>query len=138
MDEITALEGLKGADIRQAKQVLAMEATTLVHGREAAVQAETGAKAMASGAVSDDLPSFCVPNSALEGGGTKLVVLLSGEFSGALKSRGEARRLIAGGGVRINGEKVLDTDYEISEQAFDTGDLVVRLGKKRAIRLTRE
>jgi tyrosyl-tRNA synthetase len=107
LDEIARLESLEGAEINQAKIVLANEATALCRGQEAAnLAAETARKTFEEGSSGADLPTFAVSGS------TGLV---------------EARRLIAGGGARVDGEKVADEAFTI----VMTGDPVrVSAGKK--------
>jgi tyrosyl-tRNA synthetase len=121
LDEIARLESLEGAEINQAKIVLATEATAMCRGREAAeTAAETARRTFAEGASGDALPSFDVGGDAIN-----IVDALIG--LGFAKSRGEARRLIAGGGARVDGEKVTDEALTIS-----VSDTPVRIsaGKK--------
>ncbi len=101
LDEIARLEALDGAEINEAKKVLANEATAMCRGRAAAEDAaETARKTFEEGASGAGLPSVVAP------GTTPLVdVLVSLGFAA---SKGEARRLIKGGGARIDGEKVAD------------------------------
>jgi tyrosyl-tRNA synthetase len=129
MDRIDALALLQGADIRQAKRVLAREVTTMIHGADATRAAEAGAAAMVAGASADDLPSHVVDLS----GDLRLVALLT--QAGMTKSLGEARRLIKNGGIKIDGERVQDAELVLSADHLSGAGLVVRIGKKRAIRL---
>ena len=101
LDEIARLEKLEGAEINQAKIVLANEATAMCRGREAAeLAAETAHKTFEEGVGGDALPAFTVNDSV------GIVDALIG--LGFCASKGEARRLIAGGGARVDGEKVVD------------------------------
>jgi tyrosyl-tRNA synthetase len=101
LDEIARLEALEGAEINAAKIVLANEATTLCRGAEAAAQAaETARKTFEEGESGDALPTFAAA------GAVPLVDALVG--LGFSTSKGEARRLIKGGGARVDGEKVAD------------------------------
>jgi tyrosyl-tRNA synthetase len=120
LDEIARLESLEGAEINQAKIVLANEATALCRGQETAnLAAETARKTFEEGSSGADLPTFAVSGS------TGLVDALIG--LGFCASKGEARRLIAGGGARVDGEKVADEAFTI----VMTGDPVrVSAGKK--------
>ncbi|KTT70836.1 tyrosine--tRNA ligase [Sphingomonas endophytica] len=101
LDEIARLEALEGAEINEAKKVLANEATAMCRGRAAAEEAaETARRTFEEGASGATLPSIVAP------GVTPLVdVLVSLGFA---TSKGEARRLIKGGGARVDGEKVSD------------------------------
>ena len=99
LDEIRRLEALPGAEINAAKIVLATEATAMCRGRAAADEAaETARRTFEEGAGGDTLPRFKVM------GEIGIVDALVG--LGFAKSKGEARRLIAGGGARVDGEKV--------------------------------
>ncbi|WP_409529638.1 tyrosine--tRNA ligase [Sphingomonas sp.] len=102
LDEIARLEALEGAEINEAKKILANETTAMCRGRAAADEAaETARRTFEEGAAGAALPSFVVT-----GGSVTIVDALIG--LGFAKSKGEARRLIAGGGARIDGEKVSD------------------------------
>ena len=101
LDEIARLESLEGAEINQAKIVLANEATALCRGKEAAnLAAETARKTFEEGSAGADLPTLAVSGSV------GIVDALIG--LGFCASKGEARRLIAGGGARVDNEKVVD------------------------------
>jgi len=107
LDEIARLESLEGAEINQAKIVLANEATALCRGRDAAdLAAETARKTFEEGASGEALPTFAVSGSI------GIVDALTG--LGFCASKGEARRLIAGGGARVDGEKVADEAFTIA------------------------
>ena len=101
LDEIARLEALDGAEINEAKKVLANEATAMCRGREAAEQAaETARRTFEEGASGDALPTFAAA------GAVPLVDALVA--LGFCASKGEARRLIKQGGARVGGEKVAD------------------------------
>ncbi|MBO9622870.1 MAG: tyrosine--tRNA ligase [Sphingomonas sp.] len=102
LDEIARLEALEGAEINEAKKILANEATAMCRGAEAAVEAaETARRTFEEGAAGEALPSLSV-----SGGSIAIVDALVG--LGFCASKGEARRLIKGGGARVEGEKVED------------------------------
>jgi tyrosyl-tRNA synthetase len=120
LDEIARLEALEGAEINAAKIVLATEATAMCRGRDAAaLAAETARKTFAEGASGEALPSFTVADGAI----TIMDALIGLGFA---KSKGEARRLIAGGGARIDGEKVSDEAMTIA-----VGETPVRVSSGR-------
>jgi tyrosyl-tRNA synthetase len=101
LDEIARLEGLQGAEINEAKKILANAATAMCRGQAAADEAaETARRTFEEGTAGGSLPSFAVA------GEIGIVDALIG--IGFAKSKGEARRLIQGGGARIGGEKVED------------------------------
>ncbi|RZL53718.1 MAG: tyrosine--tRNA ligase [Sphingomonas sp.] len=121
LDEIDRLEALPGAEINEAKKVLANEATAMCRGRAAAEQAaETARRTFEEGTSGDALPSVAVP-------GESIAVVDALVALGFAKSKGEARRLIAGGGARIDGEKVSD---EAATIALGDAEVRVSAGKK--------
>jgi tyrosyl-tRNA synthetase len=134
MGEIARLGALQGGEINDAKKVLATEATALVHGREKAdAAAETARKTFEEGALATDLPTVDVPQSDL---GNGLGVLAAFVLSGLVKSNGEARRQIQGGGLRVNDAAV--TDEKITLTAKDVspdGVIKLSLGKKKHVLL---
>ena len=132
LDEIARLEALQGAEINEAKKVLAAETTALLHGRAAADAAEAGARAaFEDGAASHDLPSFEVARAALEGG-LPLAGLIAD--AGLASSRSEARRLAQGGGLRVNDQPEPDA-LRIITPADLTADQVIKLavGRKKIV-----
>jgi tyrosyl-tRNA synthetase len=117
LDDIARLEGLPGAEINEAKVVLATEATALLHGREAALAAAETAKAtFEQGAVGEDLPTLSV------GDGMNIAHALT--QLGFTPSNKEAKRKIAEGGVRLD-------DVVVSDPALVVTGGKLSLGKKR-------
>ena len=130
LDEIARLEALQGAEINDAKKVLASEATALLHGREAADQAAAAAKsAFEEGRLSTDLPTVEIAGS--EGVHAALIA------AGFAASKGEARRLAAGGGVRVNDQPVSDVDQPIGGFAASEGGAIKLAAGKKKIALVR-
>ncbi|WP_225206758.1 tyrosine--tRNA ligase [Novosphingobium huizhouense] len=122
LDEIARLEALQGSEINAAKVVLANEVTRLVRGEEAARAAEsTAAATFAGGGLGEDLPSLVV-----EGGDISIVDALVG--LGFAASRGEAKRLVAGGGARVDGASVTDESHRI---VLTDNEIRVSSGKKK-------
>jgi tyrosyl-tRNA synthetase len=132
--EIEKLERLAGAEINEAKKILATEATALVHGREAASFAgETARKAFESGESASGLPSVAVRRSEIDAGFGLLKALVS---AGLATSNGEARRAIQGGGVRVNDRPV--NDERLMLQTSDIGGdgaIKLSLGRKKHVLL---
>jgi tyrosyl-tRNA synthetase len=127
---ITELEGLQGADIRTAKAALAREVTTLVHGADAAAAAESAARAaFGGGGDAESIPSSRHAASEFAGEGLALLDVLTGV--GLVESKGEARRLVRQGGVRVNGEAVADEQRRLTAADVQDGRIVLQLGKKR-------
>ena len=131
-NEISRLEKLEGAELNDAKKVLATEATALCHGREAALAAEeTARKTFEEGALATDLPTFEIARSQLEGG---IPVANLAQLAGLTRSTGEARRLIHGGGLRVNDAPVSDAKATVSlSDISEGGVLKLSLGRKQHI-----
>ena len=130
LKEIAKLAKLKGAEMNEAKKILATEATALVHGRDAADRAaETARATFEEGAFTASLPTFDVPRLVLEKG---IGVLSANVQVGFVASTGEARRQIKGGGLRVNDVTVTD-EKQILTIADLTPEGVIKLslGKKR-------
>ncbi len=130
LGEIARLEALAGVEINEAKKILATEATTLCHGAAAAAAAaETARRTFEQGRLGDDLPAIDVDRGELATG-VPIFVLLA--RAGLAASNGEARRLVRGGGGRVN-----DTVVEDEERLIGLADLnadgVIKLsaGRKR-------
>lgn len=124
MDEVRHLSALKGSEINEAKKILAFEATKLCHGEDAARSAEeTARNTFEQGALGDDLP---IVRSSV---GTLIVDLLV--EAGFAASKGEAKRLIAGGGVRLNDEKISDEGAKLSTHDVQHGEAKLSAGKKK-------
>ena len=134
MQEIARLAALGGAEINEAKKVLATEATALVHGRDKAeAAAETARKTFEQGALASDLPTVEFDRSDLEAG---LGVLTAFVKAGLVASNGEARRQIHGGGLKINDETVVSDKAVLkSSDAAAGGVIKLSLGKKKHVLL---
>jgi tyrosyl-tRNA synthetase len=133
MAEIARLAALDGAAINDAKKVLATEATAIMHGRNKAVQAaRTAQETFELGATSQSLPSIEIAAAELEQG---LGVLNAFVKAGLVKSNGEARRQIAGGGLRVNDAAVTDEKAQLTEANLADGVIKLSLGKKRHVLL---
>lgn len=130
MDEIKRLENLKGAEINEAKKVLADEATAIIHGKDASNAArETAEKTFEEGALGQDLPVVEISAAALKDGIPAFVLF---KDAGLASSSGEARRLIKGGGARLNDEKIQAEDLIISHADFSGQDVLkLSAGKKK-------
>jgi tyrosyl-tRNA synthetase len=132
LDEIARLEALQGAEINEAKKRLADEATTLLHGEEAARTARTASEtAFERGGVSADLPTHEVARPELEAG-IPLPALAAD--AGLAASRSEARRLAQGGGLRLNDEAISDPMRLVTADDLNA-DGVIKLaaGKKKIV-----
>jgi tyrosyl-tRNA synthetase len=135
LNEIARLAALRGQDINEAKKVLATEATTLVHGRTAAAEAEqTARKTFEEGTIAQTLPTVSVSSTELEAG----IGVLSAfaEKSSLVTSNGEARRQIKAGGLRVNDVVVTDEKMVLTTRELTPeGVIKLSLGKKRHVLL---
>jgi tyrosyl-tRNA synthetase len=130
LDEIRRLEDLEGTEINEAKKVLASEATALCHGRDAAeAAAATARQTFEQGGHGEDLPTLEVGRNELEAGIAAYELLCR---AGLTASNGEARRLIKGGGGRLNNRQIADETAMVG-LADRNRDGVIKLsaGKKR-------
>lgn len=131
--EIAKLAALKGAEINEAKKVLATEATALLHGREKAeAAARTAQETFEKGATSEGLPTVEIAASELAAG---LGVLAAFVKAGLVKSNGEARRQIQGGGLRVNDALLSDENAKLSPSDASEGVIKLSLGRKRHVLL---
>jgi tyrosyl-tRNA synthetase len=134
LDEIARLAALKGAEVNEAKKVLATEATALVHGRAAADAAAAAAKTtFEQGQTSLALPTVAVPRKDIAAG---IGVLSAFVTAGLATSNGEVRRAIANNAVAVNDQRVTSDKHTIGE-ADVTADGVIKLslGKKQHVLL---
>ena len=133
LDEIARLEALQGAEINEAKKVLALEATSMIHGRAAAeLAAETARKTFEEGVTAASLPSVAVSRAELAAG---LGVLTAFHKAGLVASTGEARRQVKGGGLRVNDAPVVDERAVLREADLIDGAIKLSLGKKKHVLL---
>ena len=128
-DDIKQLEALEGADINTAKIALANAVTTLCHGEEAAQAAETTARqSFSEGAIADGLPTLEIAEGDL--GALSLIDAFI--QIGLASSKGEVRRLIRGGGARLNNQALTEEDKTVGAADFDEeGKALIAAGKKR-------
>jgi tyrosyl-tRNA synthetase len=128
--EIAKLEGLRDAEINEAKKVLATEATALCHGREAAeAAAETAREVFEAGGAGGELPEVALPRDMLERGIPAFELFAR---AGLAASNSEARRLIKGGGARVNDVVVKSETQSVSLADLDAQGLIkLSAGRKR-------
>ena len=125
LEEIARLEALSGVGINQAKKVLATEATRMLHGAEAAAAAEEAARvAFEAGGLSEDMPTLALKADDLAAMSHAGLMVAAGFAA----SNSEARKQIANGGFRINGEKVSDPQATV---VVDGAETELRSGKRR-------
>ncbi len=129
IDDIVRLESLEGAEINEAKKVLANEATRLCHGEvEASRCAATARSTFEEGAVSRGLPVTTLPQGSFDDG---LVAFEALHLAGLAATRSDARRLIRGGGARLNGTVIADEFLKITRADLENGAVKLSAGRKR-------
>lgn len=128
LEEIAQYEKLEGSELNRAKEVLAFELTKLVHGEDAAQKTlETTRSLFSAGGTSADMPSTTIMESDLKDGKIGILDILSA--AKLVPSKGEARRLIAQGGISVNDEKITDIAKEFSSDDFSK-PFIIKKGKK--------
>ncbi|MEO1067368.1 MAG: tyrosine--tRNA ligase [Pseudomonadota bacterium] len=131
MDEIKRLGALQGAEINEAKKVLAFEATKLMRGEAAAITAqETAEKTFEQGAVAENLPTIEIEADDLKGGIGMLALYVQ---AGLCASNGEARRQVKGGAVKINDVATNDERRTLTDADVKDGLIKLSLGKKKHV-----
>jgi tyrosyl-tRNA synthetase len=132
LDEIKRLAALRGQEINEAKKVLATQATALVHGRDAAAQAEdTARKTFEEGALAESLPTVEIARADLDAG---LGVLAAAVRAGLVSSTSDARRQVKAGGLRVNDATVTDEKLTLGAAALTPeGVIKLSLGRKRHV-----
>ena len=129
LDEIAKLSALQGADINQAKKILAFAATEIAHGRDAAVAAEQAADALFGGGA--DMSN--VPSAEIEMSGD-MGVLDFLVATGLFPSKSEARRMVEQGGIQIDGNKITDIKYVVPV----ADEYMVQKGKKTFLKVIKK
>src|SRR5947199_1881054 len=134
MDEIRRLEQLRGAEINEAKKVLADSATALLHGEAAARAAsETARQTFEEGSIAENLPTIEISRAELDAGVGVLGLFVK---AGLVASNGEARRQIKGGGLRVNDAVATDDKMTLTPAHLSAeGVIKLSLGKKRHVLL---
>ena len=128
LEQIDEMDKWEGEQLNRAKEILAWELTKMVHGEEEADKAQNAARALFSGGVSDEnMPTTRLSEADLKDGSMDVITLLTAcKLAG---SRSEARKLIQGGGVTVNDEKISAIDRSYTAEELKAG-LHVRKGKK--------
>ncbi len=133
LEQIDEMDSWEGAKLNEAKQILAYELTSLVHGEDEAKKAETAAKSLfAGGGSAENMPEAEVSEDAFVDGSIGILTLLV--ESGLTKSKNEARQAVDQGGVLVNNEKVTDVKASFDKSAFDE-EFILRKGKNKFCRV---
>jgi tyrosyl-tRNA synthetase len=134
MDEVKRLGALEGAEINEAKKVLAYEVTKIIHGEEEAEKAKSAAEALFTGAGNlENVPTSTISKDSLNK--TVLDILVELKI---LPSKGEGRRLIQQNGLSLNDVKITDINRTLVEEDFKDGYALIRRGKKKYNRIVIE
>ncbi len=129
LEEIAEYEKLSGSELNAAKEKLAFEVTSLIHGKDEAEKALTAAKALfTKGAADANMPSTEITEDDLSDGKVGILDLMM--KAKLAPSKGEARRLVQQGGVSVDDEKVADIAFSLSRDDFSKGYIVIKKGKK--------
>ena len=132
LTEVARLEALQGQEINEAKKILATEVTTLAHGKQAAESAaETARRTFEEGTKADTLPTVELPLARLKAGITAFELM---HEAGLADSKNEARKLIKGGGGRLNDKPIASDTATVGEADLDSeGTLKLSAGRKRHV-----
>ena len=134
LEEIDAMESWEGAQLNQAKEILAFELTKLVHGEEEATKAKEASHALfAGGGDSAHMPTFELADADFADGDMDILALLV--KTGLAPSRSDARRAVEQGGVTVADEKVTDIKTTYNAASFGEDGLVVKRGKKKFVKV---
>ncbi len=128
LEEIDEMDKWEGSELNKAKEILAYELTSLVHGEDEAKKAETAAKSIFTGGSAADMPTSELADEDLENGAADILTVLV--KSGLCSSRSDARRTVEQGGVTVDGEPVNDIKTSYSKEQLKDDGIVVKRGKK--------
>lgn len=133
LEEIEKMDQWEGSQLNQAKEILAYELTSLVHGQEEAARAQEAARALFTGQNAAQMPEVALEESDFQEGSIGVLTLLV--KAGLASSNGEARRNVEQGGVSIDGEKVSDAKMQVSRSDIGEEGIVLKRGKKKFMRI---
>ena len=136
LEQIDEMDHWEGSQLNTAKEILAYELTSLVHGSEEADKAQKAARELFTGGSAADMPEAKIQEADLEGDAIDVIALL--QKSGLVPSRSEGRRAIEQGGVSVDGEKVTDVKATITKEQLAGEGIVLKRGKKNFRRVSME
>ena len=128
LEEIDAMDKWEGAQLNKAKEILAFELTSLVHGEEEAKKAQEAAKALFSTGAAADMPKTELTEADLTDGNIDIMTLLV--KCGLTSSKSEARRAVQQGGVSVDGEKITDIAHTFAGEDLGGDGIILKKGKK--------
>ena len=134
MEQIREMDSWEGAQLNEAKQILAWELTALVHGKEEADKAKEASLALFTGSGnSENMPSTILNDEDFNDGNVDIVTLIC--KAGLATTRSDARRNVEQGGVTVNGEKIIDPRHLFAKDDFSS-DFILKKGKKNFMKYT--
>ena len=137
LEKIDKMESWEGAQLNEAKEILAFELTKLVHGEEEATKAKEASHALfAGGSNNTNMPTVTVTAEDFPDGELDIISVLV--KAGLCESRGDGRRNIQQGGVSVNDEKVTDISTKYTLDDFKGEGLIIRRGKKKFAKVIAE
>ena len=129
LEQVDAMDSWSGSQLNQAKEILAWELTSMVHGKEEADKAQSAARALFGGGGDNSaMPTTELTTDSFGDGEIGIMNLLVA--CGLAPSKGEARRLVQQGGVSVGDEKITDIDRKFGCELFLGDGLVIKKGKK--------
>ena len=128
LEEIDAMDSWEGSQLNKAKEILAYELTSLVHGKDEADKAQTAARSIFAGGGTENMPEAVITEDDLRDGRIDILGILVA--SGLCTTRSDARRTVQGGGVSVNGEKIADIAASYTPEDIQANDFILRKGKK--------
>ena len=128
LEQIDEMDKWEGSQLNQAKEILAYELTSLVHGEEEAKKAQESARALFAGGAAAEMPTAELSDADLSDGSIDLLSIV--QKSGLCASRSEARRNVEQGGVSVDGEIVKDIKAVYAKEQLSGEGIVVKRGKK--------
>ncbi|PID26592.1 MAG: tyrosine--tRNA ligase [Candidatus Cloacimonadota bacterium] len=131
LDEIAKYEKLEGAELNSAKEVLAYEATKIVHGDDAAREAQEAARKVFTGGGIDGAPEVEIERSNIESMNVTDLAVEVGLFT----TKGEAKRMIKQGGLSINNIKIVNFNEPVTDQFIVNNTIPMKKGKKKFIKV---
>jgi tyrosyl-tRNA synthetase len=134
LEEIETMAAWEGAQLNTAKEILAYELTSLVHGEAEAKSAKASATALFSNGNASDMPTATLTSADFDNGSIDILTLLV--KSGLVSSKSEARRAVDQGGVIINGEKAADIKTTYQQEDIKSADFIIKKGKKNFRKIT--
>lgn len=129
LEQIDEMDKWEGSQLNQAKEILAYELTSLVHGEEEAKKAQEGARALFSAGSAENMPTTELSDEDFKDGSIDLISMLC--KAELVTSRSEGRRAIEQGGVSIDGEKITDIRYTVTKEDIPADGMVLKRGKKK-------